>query len=123
MIILWFDIFVVKLHKEDKSMTKSMPNRISQLLSEQNMSQKELAQKCEITESAISRYVSGDRVPRGVNLKKIANALGTTTDDLLDQKNEKDTEMKVVRTLIARNAEMMTKEEKMELIKILFNDD
>lgn len=104
-------------------MTKSMPNRISQLLSEQNMSQKELAQKCEITESAISRYVSGDRVPRGVNLKKIANALGTTTDDLLDQKNEKDTEMKVVRTLIARNAEMMTKEEKMELIKILFNDD
>lgn len=123
MIIIWFDVNVVKLHKEDKSMTKSMPNRISQLLSEKNMSQKELAQRCEITESAISRYVSGDRVPRGVNLKKIANALGTTTDDLLGQKNEKETDMKVVKSLIARNAEMMSKEEKMELINILFNDD
>lgn len=44
---------------------------------------KELSLKTGITESSISHYVNGDRVPRGANLTKIADALGTTTDDLL----------------------------------------
>lgn len=65
-------------------MESNMANRISNLLTQKGMTQKELAQKSGITESAISHYIKGDRVPRGVNLVKIANALGTSTDFLLN---------------------------------------
>ncbi len=105
-------------------MSRGVTNRILELLSEQKMTQKELAQMAEITESAVSHYVKGDRVPRGVNLMKIARALGTTTDYLLgeDEKSDRESDLKVVKTLIARNATEMTKEEKMELVSILFDE-
>lgn len=104
-------------------MERSMANRITELLSTKNMTQKELAQASGITESAISHYIKGDRIPRGVNLIKIAEALDTTVDYLLKQEeNDKDTDMKVVKTLIARNAEKMTKAEKMELFSILIDE-
>ena len=65
-------------------MARGTTNQIAKLLSEQNMTQKELAQLTGLTESTISHYMKGDRVPRGVNLVKIAKALGTTTDYLLE---------------------------------------
>lgn len=106
-------------------MVRSITNKIVELLTEQNMTQKELAKAAGLTESAISHYVKGDRVPRGANLMKIARALGTTTDDLLSREEEKsmESDLKVAKTLIARNASRMTKEEKMELVSILMNDN
>ena len=52
---------------------------------------------------------------------KIAKALGTTTDYLLEHDSVQDSEndMIVVKTLIARNAEKMTKDQKLELVGIL----
>ena len=106
-------------------MATSVTNRITELLQEKRMTQKQLAQASGITESAVSHYVKGDRVRRGVNLKKIANALGTTTDYLLSQDGvaDKEDDLKVVKTLIARNAATMSNAEKMELLSILFNED
>ena len=102
-------------------MAKRTANRISELLEMRNMTQKDLSLATQITESAISHYVKGDRVPRGVNLMKIATALGTTTDYLLEKNEVLDSEdeIKIVKTLIARNAEAMTIEDKMELVGIL----
>lgn len=105
-------------------MDRSVTNNISKLLLQQKMTQKELAQVSGITESAISHYVKGDRVPRGVNLMKIARALGTTVDYILgDDENNEESDLEVVKTLIARNAPKMTKAEKMELVSILINED
>ncbi len=105
-------------------MARGVTNRISELLSERKMTQKELAKKAQMTESSVSHYIKGDRVPRGVNLIKIARALETTTDDLLGQEDvfDKDSDLKIAKTLIARNAAAMTYEEKMELFGILISD-
>ena len=113
------------LLKEEGKMERSITNRIIELLSEHDMTQKELAKAAGLTESAVSHYVKGDRVPRGANLIKIARALGTTTDYLLNQDDNKSlgSDMKIVKTLIARNASKMTKEEKMELMGILLGND
>lgn len=102
-------------------MARGITNQIAKLLSEQNMTQKELAQLTGMTESTISHYMKGDRVPRGVNLVKIAKALGTTTDYLLETEenvNEGDS-FETVKTLIARNASNFTEAEKIELVGIL----
>ena len=104
-------------------MARSVTNQISRLLSEQNMTQKELASAAGLTESAVSHYIKGDRVPRGVNLMKIAKALNTTTDYLLldDDNTDMESDLKIAKTLIARNASKMTKEEKMELVGLLLD--
>lgn len=109
------------LHKEEKKMAREVASKIEELLSLRKMNQKDLAQMANITESAISHYIKGDRTPRGVNLIKIAKALGTTTDYLLEHDSVQDSEndMIVVKTLIARNAEKMTKDQKLELVGIL----
>lgn len=57
--------------------------RISELMKNNRLSQKELAAKAGVTESAISYYVKGERTPRSDVLTRLAKALGTTTDYLL----------------------------------------
>ena len=105
-------------------MVRGIGRHIVELLNAQGMTQKDLAVEANITESAISHYIKGDRVPRGVNLIKIAKALGTTTDNLLEQEEfDRENDLKIVKTLIARNAEAMTKEEKMELVGILIGGE
>lgn len=106
---------------EENKMAVRVADQIAELLSQRNMTQKELSRITEITESAISHYVKGERVPRGVNLIKISKALGVTTDYLLKstEEEEENNPFETVKTLIARNAERMTVEERMELMGML----
>ena len=57
--------------------------RIIALMNSRGLSQKELAEKVDVTESAMSYYVRGVRTPRSDVLTRIARELGTTTDYLL----------------------------------------
>lgn len=58
-------------------------DRISALMKQQHITQKQLAIKAGVTESAMSFYVKGERTPRSDVLTRIAKALGTTSDYLL----------------------------------------
>lgn len=49
------------------------------------MSQRELAKKVGITDSAICQYESGKRSPNIQTLKKIAEILGCSVDDLIKE--------------------------------------
>lgn len=104
-------------------MARRMTDRIKELLTQKGITQKELSGLTGITESAISHYVKGDRIPRGANLVKIAKALGTTTDDLLsgDHEMDKNSDLVFAKALIARNASDMTMDEKMEFVRLLMD--
>lgn len=106
-------------------MAKTVNEKILSLLKKKNMTQKELAKRAGITESAVSHYISGDRVPRGVTLVKIANALETTTDNLLLRNGpyNKSDDLELVKTIIARNAEKMSLKERKELISIILDGE
>ena len=91
-------------------------NKIVELLKQNNMTQKELSEATDITESAISRYVKGDRLPRGVNLIKLAQALRTAPECLID---EETNDIETIKALIARNAGNLTDNEKIEIITLL----
>lgn len=58
--------------------------KISRFLKENGMSQRELAKKVGVTEVSMSRYISGDRVPKGPIVAKIAKELGTTVEYLME---------------------------------------
>ena len=100
--------------------------RIAGLLREQDKSQRELARQAGITNASISRYIKGNRVPKSSIIANIAKALHTTTDYLLG--NEKDSndpelEYNYTQRAIARNANRWSKKQKLDLVKILFEND
>lgn len=49
---------------------KSTGERIKTLLKEEKMTQKQLAELSGVTESALSHYIKGDRIPSGVKTGK-----------------------------------------------------
>lgn len=100
--------------------------RIARLLIEQGKTQRELAEQIGTTNASISRYIKGDRVPKGPILANIAKALHTTTDYLLG--NEKDSndpelEYNYTQRVIARNSNRWSKKQKLDLVNALFEND
>ncbi len=106
-------------------MTNTISERILSLMREKGMRQKDLADLTNLTESAISRYLNGSRIPRGAILLGIANALGTTTDYLtgisdIPRPENTASDLDVAFGIIARNASNMTPEDKDRLFRIIY---
>lgn len=97
-------------------------SRISSELSKKGISQKQLAERINLSESIVSRYISGEREPKANVLANIATALNTTSDYLLGIEEDEFSHPRIKR-MIARNADKMTKEEKKELIDALFGEE
>lgn len=97
--------------------------RIRMLMEEKKLTQKELASLSNITEASMSKYLSGERMPRIDIVVNIANALGVTTDELIGHDIEDD-KMGFVRlkTVLARGMESMSEDDKKELIKFLLEN-
>ena len=66
---------------------KSTEERIKTLLKEEKMTQKQLAELSGVTESAVSHYIKGDRIPSGVASVNIAYALSTTINYILSKED------------------------------------
>ena len=98
--------------------------RLEEMLKARNMTQKELAKKAEVTEAAMSHYVKGDRTPRSSVLARIAMALDTTSEYLMEgvPQNYVD-EIGYANRLIARNVNPMSNAEKREILSILLGDE
>ena len=97
--------------------------RLEELLKVRRMTQKELAEKAKVTEAAVSHYIKGDRTPRSSVLARIAIALDTSLEYLLEVVPQSDVdEIGYAIRLIARNADKMTAAEKREIVNILLCD-
>ena len=106
-------------------MNQILGSRISELLTKNGMSQRELADEVGVTEVSMSRYIRGDRTPKGPIIANIAKALHTTSDYLLDHEGEEDSELVYYQTqrAIARNASKWTQKQKADLVNALFETD
>ena len=100
--------------------------RLSKLMTLRGLTQKELAIKANITESAISYYVKGVRTPSGEILTRMAECLSTSTDYLLGRTEEYDVqpenkELKYLqRNLGKLDPERLKKAEGM--LRLMFDD-
>ena len=99
--------------------------RFAALIQTRGLTQKELAQKTNLTEGAISHYLKGDREPKGAILLNIANALETSTDYLSGKTDEvkpagADDDLELAFKLVARNAPNMSSEDRERFVRILY---
>lgn len=108
-------------------MNSTLGGRIAELLTQLNMTQRELAEKVDVTEVSMSRYIKGDRVPKGPVIANIATALHTTTDYLLNgnssESGDFESEYYMIHRLIAKNVSKMTSKQKRELINALLESE
>lgn len=106
-------------------MKQGLGSRISEMLERNAMSQKELAKKIGVTEASMSRYINGERTPRGVVVADIAKALHTTTDYLLGRESDEDPELAYCRAkrAVIRYARTWTREQKAALVSAIFMAD
>ncbi|EMY22832.1 DNA-binding helix-turn-helix protein [Leptospira interrogans serovar Australis str. 200703203] len=70
--------------KQKKNNKDQFPERLRQLRVTKKMSQEELGQLTNLNYNHIGRYERGDSRPSADKLKALAEALGVTTDYLLD---------------------------------------
>lgn len=59
-------------------------DNLKRMMDEYGCSQRELADEVGISESAVSRYLYAQQVPKATALLNIAYALDCTVDDLID---------------------------------------
>ena len=103
-------------------MSNILGERISDLMKKNGLNQKE---KVKITEISMSRYIRGERTPKGTVIVDLANVLGTTPNYLLgqdDKETENDPELEYysVQRMIARNASNWTAKQKADLVNAIF---
>lgn len=103
----------------------NLGERISDLLQKHSLTQRELAEKVGVTEVSMSRYIKGDRIPKGPIIANIATVLHTSSDYLLGQEATEDSELEYYRTqrVIARNAQKWSSKQKADLVNALFESE
>lgn len=119
-------IVIRKGADEMDNSNNTLGKRISDLLYQQGLSQRELADKVGVTEVSMSRYISGERTPKGPIIANIAKVLHTTSDYLLGhelENNDPETEYYRTQRTIARNAKKWTRKQKADLVNALFEVD
>ena len=95
--------------------------RITDLLNEHGMTQKKFAEHVGITEARLSRYISGEREPKGEVIANMATALHTTSDYLLGVEQDEEISGPRITRLLARNVNRLSREERNKIIKILLD--
>ena len=93
-------------------------NNIYKLLKENNISQRVLAKRIGCTETSVSRYINGTRIPDAKTISKIATVLNVRTDTLLMKENKKNHYL-TIRRLIDENIHKLNMYERIDLIRRL----
>jgi transcriptional regulator with XRE-family HTH domain len=103
-------------------MSNDLGKRISDLLKQNGLSQKELAEKIGVTNASMSRYINGERIPKGPVVASIAGVLHVEAEYLLGMAtSEEDPELEFYKTqrAIARNAKNWTPKQKADLVNAI----
>ena len=91
--------------------------KLTALLKERGMSQKELAEAACLTPASVSRYVNGEREPRALTVTVLAEAIGVKPSDIIGTTDEQ--EMNTAIRFLVRNAGKLTEAQRAELIDAL----
>ncbi len=93
--------------------------KVSSIMKERGITQKQLSKLSGITESSISRYLHSNQRPRIDIVVNIAKALHVETEYLLDDDEKTDSAYNSIATAIARKGNELNAEEKNQLIALI----
>ena len=100
---------------------EKLGDRITILLKEKHIAQKDLAIAVGVTESALSRYIHNEREPKLEVLANLATALDTTVD-YLTTGAKPETDFDEIYRLVARSSYTLTETQKMQIIEAVMKN-
>lgn len=100
---------------------QKLGDRITELLKEKHIAQKDLAMMIGVTESALSRYINNEREPKIEVLANLATALDTTVD-YLTRGAKPETDFDEIYRLVARSSYSLTEQQKMQIIEAVMKN-
>ena len=100
---------------------QKLGDRITELLKEKNIAQKDLAMMIGVTESALSRYINNEREPKIEVLANLATTLDTTVD-YLTRGTKPETDFDEIYRLVARSSYSLTETQKMQIIEAVMKN-
>lgn len=89
-----------------------------------SMSQKDLAEKIEVSTVMISQYENNKKMPSRETIKKIAEVFGISSSDLIGDSVEEEQSDEII--ILNRAAKKMTPEKRkklLEMAKVMFEED
>ena len=92
-------------------------SKLSCILAERGLTQRELAGMCGVDETSMSRYVNGSRKPCMEVLVRIADALNVSVEYLTG--NEKEVSFKEIKCLLSSHLPDLTDAQRLELMEII----
>ncbi len=92
--------------------------RMTKMMKQKGVTQRELAEMSGVTEAAMSRYMRGERQPRAEVVANMATALGVTSDYLLGREEDRSELARATR-LVARSVDEIPENVRLELIRLL----
>lgn len=100
-------------------------NRLRVLVQRSGLDQRTLSDATKLTESSVSRYLSGERIPRGAALSVLASVLGTSPEYILGETNNMapsgmKEDIAEAYSILQRHSFNMTLEDKARFVKVLF---
>ena len=66
----------------------NISENLRRLMTARNMTQMDLAQKARISQPSVHRMLAGKGNPNAIDLRNVAEVLGTTSDALMDNPKE-----------------------------------
>ena len=100
----------------------NLSDNIKRRMTELKISQTALAQRVNITPAAISRYLSGERIPNALTLARIAGELSVTMEDLTGvAPKTQPSEVEEAVRLVARSAHELSDAQKQTIISALLS--
>ena len=93
-----------------------LPDKIVKLRKAQGWSQEDLAEKINVSRQAISRWENGTALPDAQNVLQISKLFGVTTDYLLNDDYESDSDIPAVQTATDEIREVFSKKKRNHLI-------
>ncbi len=95
---------------------------VKEILKKSGKTQVDLCEMTGIKPAAMSKYLSGEKMPRTEILMKIADALDVSLYTLLGKDEERSVYEICRSALLARSGNEMTEEERKDLIKLILGD-
>lgn len=67
----------------DEQWTQEFTTRLRRKMNSEGVNQRQLSQRTGLSEASISKYISGERTPKGPTLTKLAKALNASLYELI----------------------------------------
>ena len=95
-----------------------LPDKIIKYRKANGWSQEDFAEKLNVSRQAISRWENGTALPDAQNILQISKLFHVTTDYLLNDDYESDTDIPVVQTATKETEDLFSKKKRLHLIAI-----